>query len=415
MREKESMIFNIRQIRRGIARHKYKTILTGLIGVLSVLLLHIYAGNMDSTERQLKRLPEVMRVQAKVSNLNGSLEEGMTIREDRVQAIRASEHAAEAVFTVRLRLGFGAFTPEEYEGNLSYYGAGMNAIGGVPGLKEEEITFLPGKDVSALETAEKVCIMDAALMEREGLRLGDEVEMTSFCYRYEERNYEIFLDILGTDVYRIIGAMRIGAYEGNWVPADVIFPLDCMRELFHRQGIEFMADSGSFVVKDPFRLNECKEEMEGIGMLPVASRADFSYDGNALTIMDESFIRSAEALEENLALLRGMFPFVAALVILIGYICSYLSIQSRKEEYALLRSLGAGRCRSFFVFFGETAVVAALAVLCGSGVAFLLFSVSLKVSAQAGTLFFFAFLAGTAAALLSLHRLSVMEMLSKND
>lgn len=247
------MTFYIRQIWRGIVRHKYKTILTGMIGVLSVLLLHIYAGNMDSTERQLKRLPEVMRVQAKVSNLNGSLEEGMTIREDRVQAIRASEHAA-----------------------------------------------------------------------------------------------------------------------------DVIFPLDCMRELYHRQGIEFLADSGSFVVKDPFRMNECKEEMEGIGMLPVASRADFSYDGNALTIMDESFIRSAEALEENLALLRGMLPFVAAIIVLIGYICSYLSIQSRQEEYALLRSLGAGRGRSF-------------------------------------CLFFFAFLAGTAAALLSLHKLSVMEMLSKND
>lgn len=409
------MTFYIRQIGRGIVRHKYKTILTGLIGVLSVLLLHIYAGNIDSTEKELKRLPEVMRVQAKVSNLNGSLEEGMTIREDRVQAIRASEHAADVVFTVRLRLGFGAFTPGEYEGNLNYYGAGMNAIGGVPGLKAEEITFFPGEDVSALESARKVCIMDAALMEREGLHLGDEVEMTSFCYRYEERSYEIFLDILGTDVYRIIGAMRIGEYEGNWVPADVIFPLDCMRELYHRQGIEFLADSGSFVVKDPFRLNECKEEMEGIGMLPVASRADFSYDGNALTIMDESFIRSAEALEENLALLRGMLPFVAAIIVLIGYICSYLSIQSRQEEYALLRSLGAGRGRSFCLFFGETAVVAAFAALCGSVAAFGFFSAAGKVSAQAGALFFFAFLAGTAAALLSLHKLSVMEMLSKND
>lgn len=408
------MNFYIRQIARNIVRHRKKSILLILVGVLTVLILDVYAGNMDSTERQLKRLPEVMRVQAKVSNLNGSLEEGMTIREDRVQAIRASEHAAEVVFTVRLRLGFGAFTPEEYEGNLSYYGAGMNAIGGMPGLKAEEITFLPGKDVSVLETAEKVCIVDAAVMEREGLQLGDEVEITSFCYRYEERNYEIFLDLLDTDVYQIVGAMRIGEYKGNWVPADVIFPLDCVRETFHRQGIEFLADSGSFVVKDPFRLNECKEQMQELGMLPVISRADFSYDGNALTIMDESFIRSAEALEENLALLRGMLPFVAALVALIGYICSYLSIQSRKEEYALLRSLGAGRCRSFFAFFGETAVVAATAVLCGSGMAFLLLSVSLKVSAQAGVLFFFAFLAGTAAALLSLHRLSVMELLSKN-
>ena len=409
------MMFEVMQIGRGIARHKCRSILSGLTGVLTVLLLNVYAGNMDSTEGQLKRLPEAMTVQAKVSNLNGTLEDGMTIREDRVQAIRTSKHVKDAVFTVRLRLGFGAFTAGEYEGNLNYYGTGMNAVGGVPGLKEEEITFLPGEDADALETAEKVCIMDAALMEREGLRLGDEVELTLFCYRYEERNYEIFLDRLGTDTYRIIGAMRLGEYRGNWVPADVVFPLDCMREAFYRQGIEFMADSGAFAVKDPFRLNECKEEMQKIGMLPVASRADFSYDGNALTIMDEGFIRSAQALEENLALLRGMFPLVAAVVVFIGYICSYLSMQGRREEYALLRSLGAGLGRSFGLFFAETAVVAAFAVLCGGAAAVLLLDAAGKVCVQAGVLFLLAFLAGPAAALLPLHRLSVMELLGKNE
>ena len=93
------MIFMIRQIGRGVVRHKWKSILSALIGVLTALLLNIYAGNMESTGRQLAGLPEVMQVQAKVSNLNGSLEEGMTIREDRVQAIRASGHVKNVVFT----------------------------------------------------------------------------------------------------------------------------------------------------------------------------------------------------------------------------------------------------------------------------------------------------------------------------
>ena len=409
------MIFMIRQIGRGVVRHKWKSILSALIGVLTALLLNIYAGNMESTGRQLAGLPEVMQVQAKVSNLNGSLEEGMTIREDRVQAIRASGHVKDVVFTVRLRLGLGSFTPQEYEGNLIYYGTGTNAIGGVPGLKTEEITFLEGKDAGVLETAEKVCIMDASVMEREGLSLGDEVTITSFCYRYEGKTYEIFLDPLITDTYRIVGTMRIGEYVGNWVPAEVIFPLDCVREAYHAQGIEFMADSGSFVVKDPFRLNECKEEMDELGMLPVMSRADFSYDGNAVTIMDETFIRSAETLEENLALLRAMLPFVVAIVSFIGYLCSYLSVQGRREEYALLRALGAGRGRSFFLFFGEMAVTAAWAALAGSLLAALLFRTAAGALALSGILFFLAFLTGTAAALVAFHKLSVMEMLSKKD
>lgn len=409
------MTFIFRHVVRNIARHKYKSILHILIGVATVLLLNIYAGNMDSTKRQLDRLPEVMQVQAKISNLNGSLEDGMTIREDRVQAVRACEQVKDVVFTVRLRLGFGAFTPQEYEGNLNYYGAGMNDIGGVPGLKTEEITFLEGEDESVLETAGKVCIMDASLMEREGLQLGDEVEMTLFCYRYEGENVEIFLNPLITDTYRIVGAMRIGEYEGNWVPAKVIFPLDCVREAYHSQEIPFFADSGSFVVKDPFRLDACRDQMQEMGMLPVNSRADFSYDGNAVTIMDDTFVRSAGNLNENLALLRGMFPFVAVIVAFIGYLCSYLSIQNRREEHALLRSLGAGRGRSFGLFFGETVFVAALACLVGSVVSFLFLSVQRQVLALSGILFFQAFLLGAAMALLSLQRHSVMEMLTKKD
>jgi len=409
------MKFFMGQTARNIARHRYKTLLYLLVGVLTVLFLNIYAGNMDSTKRQLDRLPEVMQVQAKVSNLNGSLEEGMTIRENRVQAIRASEYAKNVVFTVRLRLGFGAFTPEEYEGNLNYYGAGINALPGVPGLEKEEIVFLEGEDEDVLETARKVCIMDASLMEREGLQLGDEVEMTSFCYRYEGEAFEIFLDPLTTDTYRIIGAMQIGEYEGNWVPADVIFPLDCVRESYHSRGLEFMADSGSFVVKNPFQLDECKEEMQRIGMLSVITQADFSYDGNALTIMDDTFIRAARNLNENLALLRGMLPFLTAIIAFIGYLCSYLSVQGRREEYALMRSLGTGRWRSFGLFFGEAVFLELAACMAGTFISVLAFRTTAAVLALAGAVFFFSFSAGTVAALFALNVRSVMEILTRND
>lgn len=110
-----------------------------------------------------------------------------------------------------------------------------------------------------------------------------------------------------------------------------ILPFDYMREAYHSQGIGFFADSGFFVVKDPFQLNALKARMhDEVKFLPVVTRAEFRFDGNALTIMDESFIRSAETLSKNLALLRGMFPFLVVIVIFIGYLCSYLSLQSRR-------------------------------------------------------------------------------------
>lgn len=410
------MKFFIRQAARNIVRHRKKSILHILIGVLTVLILDVYAGNMDSTEKELAHLPEAIEVTARISTLNGSQREGMTIREDRVMGVRESKYVKDPVFTVRLKFGFGAFTVEEYKENLNHYGMGMNAPEGVSGMKREEVTFLSGVDGSILETAEKVCILDASLMEERGLRLGDNVMLTIFYYRYALEGSEIFIEPLTTDTYKIVGSMQIEDYQGNWVPPEVIFPLDYMRETYHSQGIEFFADSGSFVVKDPFQLNALKAQMyDEVKFLPVITRAKNRTDGNALTIMDEAFIRSAETLSKNLALLRGMLPFLAVIVIFIGYLCSYLSLQSRREEYALMRSLGAGGGRSFFLLLGETALVEVAACLAGSLAAALFLRTDVGVLALSGEMFFLAFLSGAAMAVLSLHRLSVMEMLTKKD
>lgn len=408
------MKFFMRQTARNIARQRKKSILHILIGVLTVLILDIYAGNMDSTEKQLADLPNVLEVTARISTLNGSQREGMTIREDRMMGVRESEYVKDPVFTVRLKFGFGAFTVEEYKENLNHYGMGMNAPEGVSGMKREEITWLDGVDADILETTEKVCILDAALLEERDLRLGDDVMLTIFYYRYALEGSEIFIEPLVTDTYRIVGSMQIGDFQGNWVPPEVILPLDYMREAYHSQGIDFYADSGCFVVKDPFQLNALKAQMhDEVKFLSVITRAKPRTDGNALTIMDEAFIRSAETLSKNLALLRGMLPFLVAIVIFIGYLCSYLSLQGRREEYALLRSLGTGRGRSFFLLFGETALVEAAACLLGSLLAAVFLRPAPGVLVLSGTAFFLAFLAGAAMAILALHRLSVMEMLTK--
>ena len=410
------MKFFMRQTARNIVRHRKKSILHILIGVMTVLILDVYAGNMDSTEKQLADLPNVLEVTARISTLNGSQREGMTIREDRMMGVRESEYVKNPVFTVRLKFGFGAFTVEEYKENLNHYGMGMNAPEGVSGMKREEITWLDGVDADILETTEKVCILDTDLMEEKGYRLGDDVMLTIFYYRYASEGSEIFIEPLITDTYRIVGRMQIGEYMGNWVPPEVILPLDYMRGAYHSQGIDFYADSGSFVVKDPFQLNALKAQMhDEVKFLSVITRAKPRTDGNALTIMDEAFIRSAETLSKNLALLRGMLPFLVAIVIFIGYLCSYLSLQSRREEYALLRSLGTGRGRSFFLLFGETALVEAAACLLGSLLAAVFLRPAVGVLVLSGSMFFLAFLSGAAMAILALHRLSVMEMLTKKD
>ena len=56
--------------------------------------------------------------------------------------IAACPEVEDVVFSAQLMTGFGAFTLEEYKGNLNYFAAAVNDIAGVPGLKSEEIVRL---------------------------------------------------------------------------------------------------------------------------------------------------------------------------------------------------------------------------------------------------------------------------------
>ena len=127
---------------RNLIRHYRKNIHSAAIGIVTIVLLLLYAVNLDSTERQLASLPEAMEVTASVSNLNGSKDEEICISEERVDGIAACPEVEDVVFSAQLMTGFGAFTLEGYKGNLNYFAAAVNDIAGVPGLKSEEIVRL---------------------------------------------------------------------------------------------------------------------------------------------------------------------------------------------------------------------------------------------------------------------------------
>lgn len=64
---------------RNLIRHYAKSILSVMIGMLTIILLIIYAGNIASTNKQLLSLPEAMEVTGRISNLEGSQDTGLAI------------------------------------------------------------------------------------------------------------------------------------------------------------------------------------------------------------------------------------------------------------------------------------------------------------------------------------------------
>ena len=119
--------------------------------------------------------------------------------------------------------------------------------------------------------------------------------------------------------------------------------------------------------RDTLHLNEFKQEMRDLGLKNVAPMAQrVTYEGNVLNLNDSAFIGAASRLMELLDTVRAFFPFLLGLIVCVGYLMTLLLIHGRKQEMALLRSIGVSRTGCFLIFFKEQLLLAAAGVFAGS-------------------------------------------------
>jgi len=395
-------------------RYKSKSILSIAICAFIVLLLNVYLGNIQSNQLQLKRLPDAIPVSAKVCNLNGSQDAGLNIKEEVITKIQESDYVKDAVFTIQLKMGIGEFAEEDYLEHLNLFAVGTNHYSGISGLKKEDITLRKNTELSFLSSRLKECLMDKRVMEQNDLKVGDTVILTTYYYFYEKYK-PILIKPLQVDTYKIGGEINLLNYTGTLVPPSVIVPIETIQDAYHKAGLSFTADSASFYIKDPMKLNEFKEEMQELGMLSVIASAEYAYDGNALAVRDETFRLSAEKIEEGLALLYHMLPFVFLIVGCSGFVTAYLLIQNRRGEYAIMRALGNSSFGCFCIMFFENLLLILSGIALGSIVVHYQMQTDFLILMKTAGGFFVFYMLGIVIALWTAGRLSVMNALAKND
>ncbi len=407
-------MFSICTAVRSLKRCRYKSILSMFICALATFLMNLYVANIQDSERMLQKLPEAMEVSAKISNLDGSLDQGLKIKEELVNQLLESEYMKAPVITVQLMTGFGQFKEEDWVENLTMYARGSNDIRGINGLNPEDIKLAEGTTLDFLMSDRRECMVSEMILEDKGLQVGDTVTLTIYYYRFGDY-HEIFIEPLDVCEYYIAGSMNVSGDTDDSSGKDMLLPLKAVQDSFARAGLPFYADSCQFEVENPLELNAFKEQMHNFGLLSVSPSSDFYFDGNALTVRDETFIKIAERIEESLTLLRGFFPCILIIVVAVGYLTAHLFVQSRRPEYALMRSLGVGKGRSFYIFFLEYLILALFGCAFGSLCAAPLAAGGWKTFSGVAVLFACCYLLGMSAALLAMGRLSVMAVLTKND
>ncbi len=376
-----------------------------------VILLNLYFGSIRSYQTQLVDLAETVPVYCRVLNRNGSLENDLFVSERTLEGLRQSDQVKDLAYITFFAAGEGDFKLAELKTKLNISGAGANHTEAI-GNQVYDLIEMEAADIDEFLASDRMeCIADKTIMRRKKWEIGDTVVLK--CY-YDsadsEFNKKELVPMGGTIDVKIVGTMA-GVRGKNGFRIDVLLPYDGVLRMYEQYGHPCFADSASFYVKDPLQLNAFKEQMLDIGLGEKIPTAMDSYHGCVLEVKDNDFIASATSLRRSIEMLQLFFPAVCVLVLMIGYVVSYLSGNSRREEFALLRLQGVKKMNSSLLFLSEQMILVFIGNLIGDA-AMMFVSPSIVLMAAVNGILLLAYLIGAAAAYSRMSKGSVVTLLS---
>lgn len=395
----------------SIKRRKAANSITVGIGIMLVLLLNLYFGSIRSYQTQLAELAENVPIFCQVTNLNGTMGNEIFIPERIVEALEQSAHVKDLSYMTVVMAGEGDFKEAEYSKYLNLHVVGANNVEAV-GEMTDDMFSMDAQSVDELLASDRMeCIVNENVLKKRGWEIGDRITLKCYYYDPASELHKIEIHPMGGTVeMTIAGTMEETSGKTNAVRTDVVIPGETARNLFAQFGLAFFADTVTFHVKNPLDLNGFKTEMQDIGLMETSPEAEDSYAGRALVVRDADFIASAAHLRHAAELLQSFQSVICVLVLLIGYVVSYLAGNSRREEFALMRLQGVKKLPAAFLFLAEQMLL----VLAGNVLGDVLVA---PVAAVSGLLavngvLLAAYLIGAAAAYWRMSRGSVVHLLS---
>lgn len=396
----------------SIKRRKTQNLVTVGISVMLVLLLNLYFGSIRSYQTQLSDLSENVPIFCQITNLNGTMGNELFISEQIVEALEQSAYVKDLSYMTVVMAGEGDFKEIEYSKYLNLYVVGANDVEAV-GEMTADMFSLDEQSLDELLASDRMeCIVNEEVLKKRGWEIGDRITLKCYYYDPASEFQKIQLHSMGGTVeVTIVGTMKETEGKTNAIQTDIIIPGRASRNLFAQFGLKFFADMVTFHVNNPLELNGFKEEMQDIGLMEIVPEAESSYTGYALVVRDADFIASATHLRHSTELMQSFLPVVCILVLLIGYVVSYLAGNSRREEFTLMRLQGAKKLPAAFLFLAEQMILVLIGNVAGDVLVLPASSSVSGILAVNGVLLT-AYLIGAAAAYGRMSMGSVVHLLS---
>ncbi len=405
-------MFFSKELGRSLKRHGKKTAIALLVSAVLGVFLCQFSGSVDTYRRRLEELSQNADLRVTFVNSSGTRTVGLLVYDDKLQALEDSGltepglYVAECLFSdgteddqpdirnpKRLVQPIMAFTQEE-----------------PLAITPDNITYFDGYDASLFASSEPVCLLPQERFERLGYQAGDKVHIQLFTTGHNGKSIhpgvELDLTIAGTYKNTAQGLPPVNA-------SGMVCPYLVMRQGLEDSKLNIWPSQAYLSIPDPENLNAVKALLEELEILPVnahlASSARFA---KTAIINDSVYIGTAEPTQRTLNLLQSLYPAVFGAVALIALLASYLLMQSRREEIALQRSLGAGKGRIFALFFAESACLCILGTAAACLLCTLAFGTHIAALGLPLLGYIAAYLVGAGAAILLMLRTGVLAVLA---
>lgn len=386
-------------------RSRGRSVLVLCIAALLAACMAFYVGNIGVNKAALQSLSDSVPVTVRITSRNGAKTAGLNIE------AKPFDHLTEAgVHDVRCTaVAAGAFSPEVraqemFLGGDTIVRAG-NSLEALE-LSADNLHFADGQSAAFLSGDSAQCVIGEDYAERTGLHLGDTLSLEIYTVRQS----------MNGTIYQMIGDAALEIIGTHSAPggADVILPVNFLRTEAETAGVSFLYDSCSALVDDSTHLKDFKAEMQKYFM-DINPSAEDPNAGDALSVEDELFVKTASRLRQNIALFQSMLVPFFALIIGLVVLTTFLTMRSTRRDMAIARSLGVSKWRCAAPNFISTVLLDML----GCAVILPILSAALHIPTLSALVIFGLFTLcaalGTAAALLCLLRFDTLTLLTQVD
>lgn len=386
-------------------RSRGRSVLVLCIAALLAACMAFYVGNIGVNKAALQSLSDSVPVTVRITSRNGAKTAGLNIE------AKPFDHLTEAgVHDVRCTaVAAGAFSPEVraqemFLGGDTIVRAG-NSLEALE-LSADNLHFADGQNAAFLSGDSAQCVIGEDYAERTGLHPGDTLSLEIYTVRQS----------MNGTIYQMIGDAALEIIGTHSAPggADVILPVNFLRTEAETAGVSFLYDSCSALVDDSTHLKDFKAEMQKYFM-DINPSAEDPNAGDALSVEDELFVKTASRLRQNIALFQSMLVPFFALIIGLVVLTTFLTMRSTRRDMAIARSLGVSKWRCAAPNFISTVLLDML----GCAVILPILSAALHIPALSAHAIFGLFTLcaalGTAAALLCLLRFDTLTLLTQVD